>query len=146
MLSSGLIRVVVWHEAGSAHRQKDLVLKACILALGEEVGIRRDRLTDRLNPSRLCLGEIAQYIIMHAVLVARMADAYPHAPIIIADALGDRAQAVMAGIAAAELDPELSGREVQFVVEDDDVRQLDLVITRRLADRAARNRSCKSRA
>ena len=41
----------------------------------------------------------------------------------------------MAGIAAAGLHPQLAGRQVELVVEDDDVGERDLEEAQRLADR-----------
>ena len=38
-----------------------------------------------------------------------MTDAEPHAAVIIADMIGDRAQAIVAGIAATKLQPDLAG-------------------------------------
>ena len=45
--------------------------------------------------------------LLHQGLVARMADAEAHAAVIVAAMGGDRAQAVMARIAAADLHPQL---------------------------------------
>jgi hypothetical protein len=66
-----------------------------------------------------------------------VADADPHPPVIVAALGGDRAQAVVPGIAAPELDAQLPGRKVELVVEDHDVPERDLVETLRLRDRAA---------
>jgi hypothetical protein len=45
----------------------------------------------------LALGEIAEHIVFDQILVAGMTDADAHAPVIVADMLADRAQAVMTG-------------------------------------------------
>ena len=71
-------------------------------------------------------------------LVAGMADAEAHALVIVADMGGDRAQAVMAGVAAADLDPHLGGREIEFVVQHDEGLEVELEEPHRLADAAAR--------
>ena len=56
-----------------------------------------------------------------------MADAEPDALVVGADRRIDRAQAVVAAIAAAGLDPELARREVEFVVDDGHVGGRELV-------------------
>ena len=63
-----------------------------------------------------------------------MADADAHARVVVADVRGDRAQAVVAGIAAAGLDLQLGRRQVDLVVEDVDVVLGDLEIALGLAD------------
>ncbi len=119
------------------HRQKNLVLEIVVGAIGEIAGVGGNRLAHGIDPGLLGLGEISQHIIMHTGFVARMADADPHAAIIVADVITDRAQAVVSGIAAADFDPKLRGLQIEFVMEDDDVGEIDLVKTRRLTDRAA---------
>ncbi len=66
-----------------------------------------------------------------------MADPDAHAPIVVADMGGDRAQPVVAGAAAAGLDPHLAGREIDLVVQHHDVGQAELVKIHRLRDRPA---------
>ena len=75
----------------------------------------------RLDPGPLVLGEVLEHVMLHHLLDAGMADADAHAAIIVADMRGDRAQPVVAGDAAAGLDPHLGGREVDLVVEHHDV-------------------------
>ena len=75
------------------------------------------------------------------ILGARMTDADPHPTVIVADMRGDRAQAIMAGDAAADLDPHLAGRQLDLVVEHGDVGRRELVELRRLGDGAAAIRS-----
>src|SRR5438270_4495688 len=70
-------------------------------------------------------------------LVAGMADAEAHALVIVAHMRGDRAQAVMPGIAAADLHAQLPGREVEFIVEDDNVIQGDFIEAGGFMHRAA---------
>ena len=66
-----------------------------------------------------------------------MANPDAHAPVIVADVGGDRAQPVMPGNAAAGLHPHLAGREVDLVVEHHDVGEPELVEVRGLGHRAA---------
>src|SRR5271166_947537 len=114
-----------------------LVLEAGVLAFDQERRRVGDRRADRLDPVHLRLGEIAQHEIMDERLVAGMADAEPYAAVVVADMGGDRAQAVVARVAAADLDPHLGGREVEFVVNDDQRARVELVEAQSLADAAA---------
>ena len=59
-----------------------------------------------------------------------MADAEADSSIVGAEMLVEAAQAVMAGHAAARLDPDLARRKVEFVVEDDDVGGRDPIAYR----------------
>ena len=109
-------------------------------------GVVGDDFAQRLHPGPLALGEILQHVVLHQLLVARMADAHAHAPIVVADMRGDRAQAVVAGIAAACFQSHLAGRQFEPRRET----------PRRLPPRACRNAplrpprvpicSCKCRA
>ena len=63
-----------------------------------------------------------------------MADADPHPLVAGADMGGDRAQAIMPGVAAADLHPELAGREVELVVDDDDRAEIELREAQSFAD------------
>ncbi len=69
------------------------------------------------------------------VLRAWMADAEAHALILVFDMRGDRAQAVVAGIAATGLHPHFPRREFDLVVEHHDFGELDLVEVRGFGDR-----------
>src|SRR5437868_732610 len=96
----------------------DLVLKLAVLSLDQERkclghGIEKSREPDPLVP-----GEIAQHMRHHEILVAGMADAQAHAPVMRPDMGADRAQAVIAGMTAAELHPDLAGGKIDFIVED----------------------------
>ncbi len=64
-----------------------------------------------VDPGLVGLREVAEHVVLDELLVAGMADADPHAPVIVAAMGGDRAKAVVAGIAAADLHPELGRRE-----------------------------------
>ena len=70
-------------------------------------------------------------------LVAGMADAEADALVIVADMGADRAQAVVSGIAAADLDAHFGGRKIEFVVQHDDGVEVELMEAHRLADAAA---------
>ena len=69
-------------------------------------------------------------------LVAGMADAEPHPLVAGAEMGGDRAQSIVAGVAAADLDPHLGRREIEFVVDDDERAKVELRIAQRFADAA----------
>ena len=85
-----------------------------------------DRVADGFDPARFRLGEVAQHVIVNQRLVAGMADADAHPLIVVADMGGDRAQAVVAGVAAADLDPHFRRREVELVVNDDQRGEVEL--------------------
>ena len=89
----------------------------------------------------LVLGEVAEHVRLHQFLDAGMTDTDAHAAVVVADMRRDRAQPVVAGDAAAGLHPHLAGREIDLVVEHDDLGEAELVEMRGLADRAARTRS-----
>ena len=97
-------------------------MNAGIVALGQQRRRIGDGVEQRLEPDLLGLVEVGQHMADHPVLVARVADADPH-PLELARAQTGvgAAQAVVAGDAAAQLDPDLAGGEVDLVVEDDDV-------------------------
>src|SRR5262249_54292891 len=67
-----------------------------------------------------------------------MPDAEAHAAVVISYMFGNRAQAVMAGIAAAKLDPELARRQFNLVVKHDDVARIQLVEICRFRNRPSR--------
>src|SRR4051794_5436777 len=74
----------------------------------------------------------------YALFVSGMADTDPHPPEIArAEAGIEAAQPVVAGHSTPELGPHLAGREVQFIVQDDDVLRLELEEARGLRHRAA---------
>jgi hypothetical protein len=66
-----------------------------------------------------------------------MPDADAHAPILVADVGGDRAQPVVPGGAAPGLHPHLAGRKVDLIVKYHDVGQAELVEMRGFRHRAA---------
>ena len=93
------------------------------------------------SQARVRLGEVVEDVDGHHLLDAGMADADAEPPEAVADRRRDRAETIVAGRAAAGLHADLAGRQVDLVMDDDDVLGLDLVEARRLADRAARTRS-----
>src|SRR5207244_2472230 len=67
------------------------------------------------------------------------ADADAHPQVVLgADRPADRAQPVVAALAAAELEPDLPGRDVELVVHHDQGGRLDLVELAQPGHRAAR--------
>ena len=60
---------------------------------------------------------------MHPRFLAGMTDADAHPAIIGTERRGDRAGAIVAGIAAAGLDLELGGGEIDLVMHDDEGRE-----------------------
>jgi hypothetical protein len=72
------------------------------------------------------------------VASAGMADADAHPPEFVADMGRDRTQAIVARRPAAGFYPHLGRREVDLVVEDDDIRRFELVEVHGLGDGAAR--------
>ncbi len=117
------------------------VLKGRILSLDQQAGIVGDDVAQRLDPGPLALGEILQHVGFHQFLVAGMADAKAHAAIVVADMLGDRTQAIVAGIAAAELHPNFAGRQFGLIVQHHDAAGFQLVEIQRIRHRASRTRS-----
>src|ERR1700722_1592055 len=120
------------------HGEMNLVLKTRVLAARDQFGIVGENSDQRLDPAALAFGEIAQHVMLDHVLVAGMTGADAHAAIVVADVLGDRAQPVVAGNAAADFDPDLGRPQVDLVVEHRDLIQRQLVEVRRLRDGAPR--------
>ena len=75
-----------------------------------------------------------------------MADADAHAPVVVGPVRRDRSQAVVAGIAAADFDPHFARREIEFVVQHEDVAYPRFCGTARPPARRGRSRSCTSAA
>src|SRR5208282_2604695 len=71
------------------------------------------------------------------ILVAGMADADTHPPVVVADVLADRAQAVVPGNATADFDPDFAWRQLDLIVEYRDVIKRELKEMRRLGDGTA---------
>src|ERR1700730_12871171 len=75
-------------ESGFFHSLMYLALKFLVLALGKKRRMGRNCVAESLNPGDVFVGESAQQIIMHEGLVAGMADADPHPPIVVAEMSG----------------------------------------------------------
>ena len=99
-----------------------------------------------VDPLGVGLGEVAEDVVGDEALVAGMADAEADAGEVRPDVGGDRADAVVAGGAAAGLGPHPAGREVELVVEDGDVAGLELVELRARRGRRRPRGSCRCRA
>ena len=100
--------------------------------------IAPSRSDERLH---LGLGVIAEHVAGDAVLVAGVADADADAAEFGAEMGVDRAQAVVAGGAAAVLHLDLERREVELVVEDGQRVEVELVEMQRLLRPRRRCRS-----
>src|SRR5271166_2169399 len=124
-------------EPGGFNGEMRLVLKTRVLALDQQRRGVRDRAADGFNPAHLRLREIAKNEIVNQRLVAGMADPEANPLVVVADMGGDRAQAIMAGVAAADLDPDLGRGEVEFVVNHNERARVELVEAQSLADAAA---------
>src|SRR5256885_17193193 len=66
-----------------------------------------------------------------------MTDPQPHAPILVADMRGDRAQPVVTGDAPADLDAHLGGRQFELVLKHRDFVGRELEEIRSLLNRAS---------
>lgn len=86
----------------------------------------------------LGLGEIAEDVVGDQAFVARMADPDPHAGIGRAHVRVDRAQAVVTGMPTANLHPHAEGRQVEFVMQNDEIGRIDLEEGRGRPHRIAR--------
>ena len=67
-----------------------------------------------------------------------MADAEAYAAVVVADVIGDRAQAVVARIAAAKFHPDFRRRQFDLVVKHHDAAGIELVEICSLRHRPAR--------
>ncbi|MNV81506.1 hypothetical protein D3C71_1751740 [compost metagenome] len=74
---------------------------------------------------------------MDEVLDAGVADAEPQAAVLLAAMSVDRLDAVVATVAAADLDARFRRRQVQLVIDDGDVLRLQLVEAHGFTDRLA---------
>ena len=108
-----------------------------VVATHEQRCVLRDRMKHRLDPLAVGLGEIMEHVAVHQLLRARMPDPDAHAAKLFSDVRLDRLQALVPGGAAAGLHAELSGRQVELVVDHHDVARRELVEAHRLRDGAA---------
>src|SRR5262245_2317638 len=99
-------------ESLGLHREMHLVLKARVRACDQQRGIVGDDSAERLDPGPLAFRKIAEHVVVHQVLVARMTYADSDALVFVADVGRDGPQPVMARVAAPDLDAQLARREV----------------------------------
>ncbi len=123
-----------------AHGERNAVHETVVFALGgKQAHIVGNSAQKRIQPFIVGLGEIAEDIVMHEFLRTRMADAKPHAAIILAAGEGlhmrvDGFDAVMTAGAAAGLDAQLARNEVEFVIDHDEIGRCQLVEAHGFAD------------
>ena len=111
--------------------------EARCVALDQGGDLGCHRIQQLLQPDLVGLGEVVQHVAVHQLLLAGMADAQAHPPELLADVGLEGADAVVAAGAAALLDADLAGREVDLVVDHDDLLRRQLEEAQRLADRPA---------
>ncbi len=104
-----------------AGRKGQLIHKLGVFTLHQHGGVVGDGVEQRVEPCLVGLGEIAEHMTMHAVLVSRVADAEAQAAIFLAAMGVEGFQAVMATMSATGLDARAAGRQVQLIVNGDDV-------------------------
>jgi hypothetical protein len=93
-----------------------------------------DRIDDRVLFQRLCA---LQDVVEHLRLVTGMADAEAQAPEIRAAVRDHVAQAVVSTVSTALLEPRDSARQVEFVVDDEDLGHGRLDVVHQRANRKA---------
>src|SRR3981189_1208469 len=120
------------------HRQMHLVLERRIAVRHQQSGTIRDRLAERDDPGTFVLGEIGQYVAVHQLLDAGVADPEPNAAVVVADMRRDRAQTVVSGNAAADLDAHLGGRQFDLILKHGDLACRQLEEMRGLLNRTPR--------
>src|SRR3954452_16198342 len=83
-------------------------------------------------------GEVPEHEVGRVLPARRPADADADAEVVLGAAgAGDRAQAVVAALAAAALEPDGGERDVQLVVHDHQVGDVEVVVVEQAADRPA---------
>ena len=92
----------------------------------------------RIQPIVIGLGEIAQHISGHGILVPRMSDAQPHTFIIGPHMRMKRPQPIVARMAAAHFYTAFAGGQVQFIMKHNDISRGNFVKPRGFANRLAR--------
>src|SRR5258705_11466204 len=121
-----LVAFFLFEKSLRLQRQMHPVLERRILLRRQQSGIVGDRHAQRLHPGAVAFREIRQHVTVHQFLDAGMTDAEPHPAILVADMRTDRAQAVMAGDAAADLDAHLRRRQFDLIVEHSDLAGREL--------------------
>ena len=97
------------------------ILKRREIPLPDQVRLGRDSLNELLGKCHLGLAEVVEDIVVNQRFLAGMADAEPQPMEIRTDMRRDRAQAIVPGMAAAGLGPDLAERQVQLVMQNDDI-------------------------
>ncbi len=75
----------------------------------------------RIQPFLFRFCEIIERISRHGILATRVADAKSHASEFRPEMRLKRSQSIMTRSAAAELHPHFAGRQVDFIMKDNDV-------------------------
>src|ERR1700733_6011070 len=114
------------------------VLERRIAVGREQPGVVGNRFAERLDPGAVALGKIRQHVAVHQFLDPGMADPEPHAAVVIADMRRDRTQAVVAGYATADLDPQLGRRQFELILKHSDFADRELEEIRGFLHRASR--------
>src|SRR5690606_23181981 len=105
-----------------------------LVALDQQIRMRAYGVEQRFEPGMVALGEVAEHMLRDQFLDARMADPEAYAAVVPVAMGVDGANAVVAACTAAGLDPDLSRRKVELVIEDRQVGRPELVEAHRLAD------------
>ena len=113
------------------------MLLGCGQALGHEPLDSVSGVTDQQRHlAALGPGEVVKHVVGGIHPPRWTPDADPNAQIVPrAEGLGDRPQPVMATLAAAELEPYVGERDVELVVDHDEVLDGDLVERQQPGDR-----------
>ena len=120
-------------RAGRADAQADGVQEFGAIAFGQIGCAVTNAAQHVIEPVLICLGKIAEDKPWHAVFVTGVSDSEPHAIIMGADMLMDRAQPVVARMSAARFQAHFAGCEVDFIVKNDNVGAVEFEKPHRLA-------------
>src|SRR5690606_23657354 len=125
------------HGIVAPHSKGHFGHEAVIIALGEIFYVIGNAVQHGLEPFRIGLGALTLDVVGDEFLDAWMADADARAAIFFAAMRVHRTDAIVAASAAARLYPDLSGLEVEFIVQHDDIARRQLVEAHGFADRLA---------
>src|SRR5690606_39869279 len=98
-----------------------------VLPLGQKRRVIRDSVDQRHQPDGVFLGKVVQDVVGNGGLDAGVADADAQPAVGIAERGVDGTQSVVPGGPATRLHAGLAGRQVDLVVDDDDVLRVNLV-------------------
>src|SRR5829696_9176639 len=104
-----------------------LVHEVRVVAGHEERRVVGNCPEERVEPIPIVFGEVMQHMSVNEFLRAWMADADADATIILAEMRVDGLQSLVAAVPAACFHAELARREIEFVMDDNDVAGLQLV-------------------